>query len=157
MTDPFQQLMNHPGFREGQSWYRLNFAANKIIIAEGDQGEDIYVILRGRVRIVVDMEVNHELRIRPGIFELEAGEVFGELALFDRGPRSASVIAVSDCLLARIPGEGLMVFLEQNRDIGFTLLKEMMETLVSRCRRTNRKLLSMFAWGLKARGIDEHL
>jgi CRP-like cAMP-binding protein len=65
------------------------FAAGETIFAEGDPGDALYIVAEGQVRIS---------RRIPGLGEealaiLEGGEVFGEMALIDRSPRSADAIA----------------------------------------------------------------
>lgn len=157
MERSLRALLQHPEFLDGQHWSRQHFRVNQTIVAEGDPGTQIYLVLGGRVRVLGDVVLDGERRIRPGFFELEAGEVFGELALFDREPRSASVVAVTDCELAAIDGDRLLQFLDQHPDIGYAVLKELVMALVGRLRNTNRKLFSLMAWGLKARGLDEHL
>jgi len=95
--------------------------------------------------------------MRPGIFELGEGEVFGELALFDPGPRSATVVAVVDCELAVLDGPSLLAFLDGHPEEGYGIMKDLVVTLVGRLRGTSRKLLAVLAWGVQARGIDRHL
>lgn len=157
MAKAIQELIEHSDFPEGSCWSRVPVGADEIIITEGEEGEDIYLVLKGHVRVVAQVELGEQRHIRPGFHELGPGELFGELALFDHGPRSASVIAISDCELARLPGSQLLDFLDHHPELGYWVLKEVIEDLVGRVRSTNRKLLALFAWGLKARGIDEHL
>ena len=83
--------------------------------------------------------------------------MFGELALFDQRTRSASVMAVTDCELAEISGAQMLQFLDDHPAVGYPVLKELITTLVQRLRSTNKKLFSILAWGLKARGLDQHL
>lgn len=71
----------------------VELAAGSIVFRKGDLGEDLYVILRGRVAI------------RDGstaIATLGAREFFGELAVIDREPRSADAIVVEDAQLLRL-------------------------------------------------------
>lgn len=157
MEKSLRALLDHPAFSEGEDWQRQRFAANATIVEEGQVGGQIYLVLTGRVRVLGDVYLDEERRIRPGFFDLDAGEVFGELALFDREPRSASVVAVSDCELAVIDGDRLLAFLDAHTDLGYGVMKDLISALVVRLRKTNRKLFSLMAWGLKAHGLDEHL
>lgn len=157
MEKSLRALLHHPEFVEGQYWLRERFRANQPIVEEGKIGSEIYLVLSGRVRVLGDVSLGEDRRIRPGFFDLDVGEVFGELALFDREPRSASVVAVSDCELAVIDGDRLLEFLDHHTDIGYEVLKDLVSALVGRLRNTNRKLFSLMAWGLKAHGLDEHL
>lgn len=153
----FRALLRHPEFTEGLHWSRVFYGPHQTIVEEGEVGSQVFLVLGGRVRILGDVTVGEDRRIRPGFFDLDVGEVFGELALFDREPRSASVVAVTDCELAVIDGDRLLAFLDQHTDLGYEVLKELVTALVGRLRNTNRKLFSLMAWGLRAHGLDEHL
>lgn len=69
------------------------FNAGDIVFKEGDTGDTMYVVLDGVVRI--------EVHGNP-VSKLHAAEIFGEMALVDNSPRSATVIADTDCSLAEI-------------------------------------------------------
>ncbi len=157
MNKTLRALLEHPDFVEGQHWSREWYLAHQPIVEEGATGSQVYLLLDGKVRVLGDVALDEARHIRPGFFEFETGEVFGELALFDHGPRSASVVAVTDCELAVIDGDRLLAFLDQHRELGYEVLQELVGALVVRLRKTNRKLFSLMAWGLKARGFDEHL
>ena len=66
------------------------YAAGQIICHQGDPGDRLYVVLHGLVKVVFTSERGDEIVLRT----LGDGEVFGELALLDGSPRSASVVAV---------------------------------------------------------------
>jgi CRP-like cAMP-binding protein len=68
--------------------------AGAVVCREGEPGHDFYVILEGEA--TVEQAGRHLRRLGPG-------EFFGELALFDRGPRSATVTAATDMRLLRLP------------------------------------------------------
>lgn len=153
----FQRLFEHPDFCETRHWKRQQFAAQDIIFHEGDNNHEVYWIFSGTVRILADVGLEDGKRIKPGFFDLSEEDVFGELALFDRAPRSATVMAVTPCELAVMDGDQLMQFLAEHPEIASPLYKDIICTLVTRLRKTNRKLLSLLAWGLKTRGINEHL
>jgi len=75
---------------------RRVYAAEETIVREGDTGTALYVIVRGRVRV--------ERGSGPqtaALSELGPGDFFGELALIEDHPRSASVVALeeTECLL----------------------------------------------------------
>jgi CRP-like cAMP-binding protein len=63
------------------------------ILKEGDTGDAMYVVLDGVVEIIHNGK---------WIEDVEAGGVFGELALIDEQPRSATAIAKTDAQLARV-------------------------------------------------------
>lgn len=157
MQNSLRTLLQHPEFREGRDWHRVRFSTNEYIFREGDPADTLYLIETGAVRIIADLELEEGRHIHPGVCDLEANEVFGELALFDCQTRSASVMAVSDCELIGFDGEHLLSFLDSHPADGYAVLRELITALVKRLRNTNRKLFSILAWGLKARGLDQHL
>jgi len=90
--------------------YPLRVLAGEWLIREGDEAEDLYVVLRGRLRAVAGAD-GRTLRI------LGPGAAIGELALLTGSARSASVQAVRDSTLLQL-GRGRFVELME-RDTGF--------------------------------------
>ena len=129
-------------------WTRRQVVADETIFSEGDQGSEVYLILKGSVRVVGNVDLDDKRRVHPGFSDLDSGQVFGELPMFDGEPRSATVIALTDCELA---------FLDAHPELGYPIFKELIHFLVGRLRQANRRIFSLFAWGLKMRGIDRHL
>lgn len=151
------KLLEHPDFLEGQSWRRRTVHTNEVIFNEGDVSQDVYLIISGRVRILGNVDLDDQRRIHPGFSELGQGEMFGELPLFDDQPRSASVMALEESELAILDGVRLMAFLDSHPELGYPIYKELIHTLIARLRKANQRIFSLFAWGLKTRGLDEHL
>ena len=67
-----------------------NFKKGEIIFCEGDHGELAYAVKDGEVVIKIGEQI---------IDHVLPGGIFGEMALIDKGPRSASVVATTDCQL----------------------------------------------------------
>lgn len=84
------------------------------IFREGDLGDSLYLIVTGRVRI---HRGDHEIAI------LGERQVFGEMALLDSEPRSASVTAVSDAALLRIQQEDFADILSEKSEIAQGIIK----------------------------------
>jgi len=152
-----EELINHPAFKEGESWKVVNFKKNEKIVEQGDVSRDLYLLQSGCVRVLGSVELDDNRKIQPGVCDMSEGDVFGELALFDQQPRSASIICVEDAEIVVIDGDKLMGFLEAHSDIGFKFMGDVMRLLVSRLRASNEKVYSLFAWGLKAHKIDDEL
>ena len=72
------------------------FWAGQPIFLEGDPGKIMFVVMEGRVRLKVRSKT---------VEEIEPGGIFGELALIDGAPRSATAEAITDCTLATISEE----------------------------------------------------
>src|SRR4249919_4347979 len=77
--------------------HERRYLKGEIIFDEGEEGQALYVIISGRVLICRQGEPE-----TGRISEIDAGVVFGELALLDNAPRSAQARAVEDCVLASL-------------------------------------------------------
>lgn len=91
------------------------------VVRQGDPGDALFVVATGTFRIEKD-----ETTLR----ELGAGAVFGELALLDGAPRAASVIAVTDGQLLRIPRAEFEALLDESPE----LARGVIRTLVGHLR-----------------------
>ena len=69
------------------------YAAGQTLIEAGTKGEAMFVVLEGEVGILVGGK-----EVEVGV----PGSIFGEMALIDEGPRSATVVAKTDCRLAEV-------------------------------------------------------
>src|SRR6266498_959078 len=69
-----------------------NISAHQIIFKEGDSGDGIYIVKDGLVEISVAMEKN----VRRVFAELGPGEMFGEMAVLELKPRSATATAATE-------------------------------------------------------------
>ena len=109
----------------GRGFPTRNFPKGKTIFQEGEQGDEFFIVVRGRV----------EIRSGERHFEtLEADGIFGEMALIDDSPRSATAVALTDVTLAPIK-ENQFLFLVQNAPF-FAL--SVMRVLAGRLRRQNK-------------------
>ncbi len=104
---------------------KRNFAKGKTIFKEGDLGDEFFVVVRGRV----------EIRSGDRHFEtLGPDGIFGEMALIDDSPRSATAVALTEVTVAPIK-ENQFLFLVKNTPF-FAL--NVMRVLAHRLRRQNK-------------------
>jgi len=157
MSEKLVRLLLNRKFEEGQYWRHQFYTAGDIILHEGDTCKDIYVLLEGQVRVLGSVKLENDKTMRPGISDLRAGTVFGELAVFEDAPRTASVQALVDSDIAVINGPALLNFLGENPDLGFEVLLELMGTQANRLRKANKRVASLLAWGMKSHAIDSKL
>jgi len=75
-------------------WRR--FQAHQTIVEYQDETDDVFFIVSGKVRVTFYSASGREVTFR----DLSAGQIFGELSAIDGSPRSASVVAVTDTVLA---------------------------------------------------------
>jgi len=146
-----KRIINDANFREGVAWHSRHFQAGENILKEGTEGRSLFLIESGHARVMVTLKI--ERRVKPGICDLHSGDLFGELNLFEQNPRSASVIAVSDVQLLEINGEQLSRYLNQHPEVGYPILKNLFQLMVSRLNKANRRIEYLLGWGLKAHDI----
>lgn len=146
-----RKIINDAKFCEGTAWNSRSFQAGDRILEEGTEGRSLFLIESGDVRVMVTLKI--ERRVRPGICDLHAGDIFGELNLFEQHPRSASVTAISDVQLLEIDGARLSHYLNQHPEIGYPILKNLFQLMVSRLNKANRRIEYLLGWGLKAHNI----
>ena len=79
-----------------------SFAANTIVVNEGDEGSSLFVVQSGSLKAFLTDNNGREVTLSL----LDPGDYFGELALLDDSPRSASVIAVTRSEVLQIPRTG---------------------------------------------------
>ncbi|MFQ5936118.1 MAG: Crp/Fnr family transcriptional regulator [Acidiferrobacterales bacterium] len=97
------------------------FPRNTIVINEGDTTDSLYVILTGKVKVFLSDEQGREI-----ILDIEGpGEYFGEIALLDDAPRSASVMTLEPSRFSIISKSDFKECLAKNPDIAITLIKEL--------------------------------
>ncbi|MBL8437910.1 MAG: cyclic nucleotide-binding domain-containing protein [Zoogloeaceae bacterium] len=115
---------------------QMTFPAGTLVIREGDLGDKIYVIEAGRVEVVKALGDDERV-----LKVLGPGECFGEMALLDISPRSATVRAMEDCRALEIPAAALFKLYERDLE-QFTLLTLNMGREVSRRLRETERMLS---------------
>lgn len=91
---------------------------------EAEDGDSLYLIIEGRVRVVRE-KGGHEEELN----HLGPGDFFGEMALLDGKPRSATVIAEEDTQCLILSRWDLLRMMRRNPEIGIQMLKAMSERL----------------------------
>ncbi len=84
----------HPAYLEPSQESILEYPQNTMIFSESQRGKDLYIIQSGEVAISKVVNGNEVI-----LAVLKKGDMFGEMALLENKPRSASAIAHSDCRL----------------------------------------------------------
>jgi CRP/FNR family transcriptional regulator, cyclic AMP receptor protein len=104
-----------------------DFASGDTIFHEGDSGSRMYVVITGSVRLSVMGRM---------LEKVGPGGVFGEMALIDASPRSASAVAVTACTLVPISAERFTALIQETP--AFAL--EIMKTMAMRLRSMDRRV-----------------
>jgi CRP-like cAMP-binding protein len=116
----------------------LNFKVGDIILREGQEGGNLFIIIDGRAEVV---KAGKEPTAKPKyLADLSRGSVFGEMSVFDDAPCSASIKALSECAVHVIKGEDFKRFLKKNPEIAYSVFCTLIMQFSSRLRRTNLAL-----------------
>jgi CRP-like cAMP-binding protein len=105
------------------AWRR--YAPGEPILSYLDKSDDVFFIVLGEVRVTIHSTIGKAVSFR----EISAGEIFGEFAAIDGGPRSASVEARTNCLIASMPGSTFRALLETEPGLANALLPRLIRTI----------------------------
>ena len=98
--------------------FAVTFEKDDIIFCEHEPGDTFYLIQTGRVQIVKIME-----DLEKNLDILYPGEIFGEMAILEDSPRSATAIALEQCKLLEFNQENFEVLMQGNPQIALKLLR----------------------------------
>jgi CRP/FNR family transcriptional regulator, cyclic AMP receptor protein len=97
--------------------FAKTYSAGQIVFCEYEPGDTFYLIQSGRVKIVKIFG-----NIEKTIDILKPGEFFGEMALLENAPRSASIIALEDCKLLEFNRDNFEMLMTGNPQMALNLL-----------------------------------
>lgn len=110
----------------------VNRPKGHVIFQKGDPGDSLFVVLSGRIKIS-----SHSQDGREAVLNfIEAGQSFGEIALFDGKPRTADATVLEPCEMFVLRRADVQSFLVSHPEIAFRIIG----ILCSRVRRTSEKL-----------------
>lgn len=93
--------------------------AGEVLMRRGEMGDSLFMIHTGWVKIVTEDSRGEELIIN----KCGPGETLGEVALLDQGPRSATVVALTEAEVFELRSEDFQVLLDQRPDLAMTLIR----------------------------------
>jgi len=114
---------------------RKSFPRGTTIIAAGDVTESLYVVISGRMKVMMSDDEGREVILAI----LGTGEYFGEMGLVDDSPRSASVVALEACELLSLSKRDFKNCLNDNFEMAMTVMRG----LVKRLREADKKIGSL--------------
>lgn len=109
-----------------------NYPKNAEIIAEGERSSGLYILLSGKVKVVLRSEEGKEIILAL----LNPPEYFGEMALLDDEPRSADIVAMAPTTVLIISKQEFKAWLQRQPDMAFVIMR----TLAQRLREADRKI-----------------
>ena len=128
---------------------RVSFPRGKVILKEGEAGETMYLMEEGMVEIsktLVMIKGQENSRDRDKVLTKLSAEdhaIFGEVALFEQSKRTATVVALTDCLLLEISKAGFLKLDEENPRLGYKITRNVAQLLCSRLRKADEDTIKL--------------
>ncbi len=119
--------------------YRRQYKKGEPIFRMGDPGLGMYIIVEGTVEILEELENEEQKHLA----DLGEGAFFGDLALLDEAPRSASAISKVDCDIIGFFRPDLVDLLYRKPQQGIKILWALARVIGERLRRTNEQLTNL--------------
>lgn len=116
------------------------YQAGETVFREGDSGDSWYVLYRGKAEVLKNSEAGEKL-----ISTLEPGSCFGEIAILDGLPRSASIRTAEDSIVFHVPRAAFDGLLANNDLVAYKLVYHMATLLAQRQRSTTERLSKLLA------------
>jgi CRP/FNR family cyclic AMP-dependent transcriptional regulator len=105
------------------------------ITKEGENGDELFIITDGFVEVLLGERPKSSARV---VVSLGSGQIIGEMALLDQGPRSASVRATSDpTIVQMIQRQDFDKLCQQNTSIGYKVMRNLAADLSFKLRHRN--------------------
>lgn len=122
----------------------------QILFRDGESGEEMFVVRQGSV--VISKPVTggvEQVLARAGV-----GDFFGEMTLFDRSPRSATIQAETDVTLLVLNRSSLEQLTDANPRAAASFFQALVLVFIERLRASSELVAEVTRWGLEATGLD---
>lgn len=103
---------------EGGALGRM-YADGEVVVRQGDVGDCMFTLQQGRLEVLADQEGRGEVRI--GV--MEQGAIFGEMAIFEKEVRSATVRALGPAQVLTIDKKGFLRRVQEDPSLAFNLVR----------------------------------
>lgn len=131
----FRELDDEAAAALRASMVEVKLARGEVLFHEGDNGDQIYVVVDGKIKLGRTAADGRENLLAV----LGPGQMFGELSLFDPGPRSATATAITETTLLGLAHKDLLPWLTGRPEVARNLLSQ----LAQRLRRSNDTLADL--------------
>ena len=121
------------------------FPKESVVFNEGDAGHEMFIIHEGKVKIVKRVR-----SIETTLAELGEGDFFGEMAILEKSPRSATVVAMTDLKLLAIDEKTFEHILRSNPDVAIRIMRQM----ALRIRHTDQRIETLLFKDATSKVVD---
>ncbi len=122
-----------------------SYSKGDVIFEEDSEGKNFFVVTSGTIAINKNVAGGRKRNLS----NLQEGDIFGELALFDSQPRSADAEAVEDSEMITFSNEQFRKLLKNNLIIAFIIQTRIIRVMCKRLRDTDEMLKEGVIWGFK--------
>jgi hypothetical protein len=122
--------------------------AHSILFKQGDIGDAMYLVLTGELRARVLNDGSESI-----LAAFKTGDFFGDMALFDNGPRSADVVSSTDSTLLKISAANFFRLIREAPALATPFLQATVRTLSSRIRADNKRITHISEQFSASRGL----
>lgn len=121
---------------------RRSHRRGEVVFREGDPGRELFIIVRGTASVRIRLAGDHREK---RLATFSAGTIFGEMALLDAGPRSATVIADDDLVCYVLTEDAFATLVRDHHVVAIRLLASLGRELGRRLRRANQTIYQLEA------------
>lgn len=122
-------------------------AADDAICDQGDEGHELYIVREGGVAVRVTTADGGDIVVA----EMGPGDFFGEMAIFEDAPRSASCVMIDDGVVLRLGKDNFFDLMAQYPDAAIRIMSRMVAITTGRLHATSAFLSDLVQWGESAR------
>jgi CRP-like cAMP-binding protein len=125
---------------------KVTFSAGEIIVKEGNIGDTMYIMQEGTVEVVKSLVMGDEESEKNKVFtRLEGSQhaVFGEIALLEELKRTATIKAITDCVLYEIKKDDFLRLAEEDYEIGYRILLNLARIVSARLRKADEDTIKL--------------
>ena len=120
--------------------------AGKAVFNEGDEGDELYIIHEGSVRVMINTRSQDGTFAPSTINMLYKGQCFGEMILLNSAVRSATVVAADSATLIVIREPDFRKLCDSNPRIGYVVIRNLAQDLAYKLRSSNLLLRGNIRW-----------
>jgi CRP/FNR family cyclic AMP-dependent transcriptional regulator len=127
----------------------VTFSENEIIMKEGDSGDTMYIILEGTVEVAKSLvlgETDDEDITKNKVFTKLDGEhhaVFGEIVLLEELKRTATIKAMTNCVLYEMRKDDFLKLAEEDYELGYRILLNLARIVSARLRKADEETVKL--------------